>query len=83
MTSVGEVKLALERSCELLRDAYRSVREAQSALDEALEVLADAGANHHEELVPPGFLSAKEGFADELERLVGSLELVQRLAVEL
>jgi len=83
VTSVGEVRLALEQSCELLRDAYRSVREAQAALDEAVDVLVDASANHHESLVPAGFLKARERFADELELIVGSLDLVQRLAVEL
>ncbi len=83
MTSVGEIKLALEQSCELLRDAYRSVREAQAALDEALEILVDASANHHESLVPAGFVKAGERFADELDLIVGSLDLVQRLAVEL
>lgn len=83
MTSVGDVKLALEQSCEFLRDAYRSVREAESALDEALEVLAEADANHQDSLVPAGFLKAKEGFADQLELMVGSLDLVQRLVVEL
>ena len=83
MTSVGEVKLALEQSCEFLRDAYRSVREAQNALDEAVEILVAAGADHHESLVPEGFAAAGEKFADELELIVGSLELVQRLAVEL
>jgi exonuclease VII small subunit len=83
VTSVGEVRLALEQSCEFLRDAYRSVREAQTALDEAVDILLDASADHHESLVPPGFLAAGERFADELELIVGSLELVQRLAVEL
>lgn len=83
MTSVGEIKLALEQSCEFLRDAYRSVREAQSALDEAVDILVQASANHPESLVPAGFVKAGEGFADELELIVGSLELVQRLAVEL
>jgi len=34
-------------------------------------------------LVPAGFVKAGEGFADELELIVGSLDLVQRLAVEL
>ncbi|WP_033441122.1 hypothetical protein [Saccharothrix sp. NRRL B-16314] len=83
MTSVGEIKLALEQSCELLRDAYRSVREAQHALDEAVDILVSASADHHESLVPAGFVKAGERFADELELIVGSLELVQRLAVEL
>lgn len=83
MASVGDVKLALEQSCEFLRDAYRSVREAQSALDEAVAILVEASANHPESLVPAGFVKAGEVFADELERIVGSLELVQRLAVEL
>lgn len=83
MTSVGDVKLALEQSCEFLRDAYRSVREAQSALDEAVDLLVEAGANHPESLVPAGFVLAAERFPDELELIVGSLELVQRLAVEL
>ncbi|MEV0679804.1 hypothetical protein AB0I60_25085 [Actinosynnema sp. NPDC050436] len=83
MTSVGEVKLALERSCELLRDAYRSVREAQAALDEAVDLLAEASTNHHESLVPAEFVKARERFADELDLIVGSLDLVQRLAVEL
>ncbi|GGP34392.1 hypothetical protein [Saccharothrix coeruleofusca] len=83
MTSVAEVKLALEQSCEFLRDAYRSVREAESALDDALEVLAEADANHQDALVPPGFLKAKEGFAAQLELIVRSLDLVQRLTAEL
>ncbi|GAB2988930.1 hypothetical protein [Saccharothrix stipae] len=83
MTSVGEIKLALEQSCQFLRDAYRSVREAQGALDEAVDILLEASADHHESLVPAGFLAAGEKFADELELIVGSLELVQRLAVEL
>lgn len=83
MTSVGAVRLALEQSCELLRDAYRSVREAQHALDEAVDILLEAGADHHESLVPAGFAAAGEKFAAELELIVGSLELVQRLAVEL
>jgi hypothetical protein len=83
VTSVGEIKLALEQSCEFLRDAYRSVREAQNALDEAVDILLDASADHHESLVPAGFARAGERFADELELIAGSLELVQRLAVEL
>ncbi|RKT52375.1 hypothetical protein [Saccharothrix australiensis] len=83
MTSVGEIKLALEQSCELLRDAYRCVREAQSALEEALDVLVEAGANHPESLVPAGFALAAERFADQLDLIVGSLDLVQRLAAEL
>jgi hypothetical protein len=83
MTSVGEIKLALEQSCEFLRDAYRSVREAQNALDDAVAILVEASADHHESLVPAGFVAAGEGFADELELIVGSLDLVQRLAVEL
>jgi hypothetical protein len=45
--------------------------------------LTEAGANHPESLVPAGFAAAKERFADQLELMVGSLELVQRLAVEL
>ncbi|MBB5956464.1 galactose-1-phosphate uridylyltransferase [Saccharothrix tamanrassetensis] len=83
MTSVGEIRLALEQSCELLRDAYRSVREAQAALDEAVDVLAQASTTHHESLVPAGFVKAGERFADELDLIVRSLDLVQRLAVEL
>ncbi|XVV04435.1 hypothetical protein ACQPW3_03180 [Actinosynnema sp. CA-248983] len=83
MTSVAEVRLALEQSCELLRDAHRSVREAQSALDEAMDILTEAGANHPEPLVPAGFAKAREKFADELDLIVRSLDLVQRLAVEL
>jgi hypothetical protein len=83
VTSVGEIRLALEQSCEFLRDAYRSVREAQNALDEAVDILLDASADHHESLVPAGFVAAGEKFADQLELIVGSLELVQRLAVEL
>ncbi|WP_447005482.1 hypothetical protein ACRAKI_02800 [Saccharothrix isguenensis] len=83
MTSVGEVRIALEQSCELLRDAYRSVREAQHAVDEAVDILVAASAHHHESLVPAGFVKAGERFADELELIVVSLELVQRLAVEL
>ncbi|GAA0217278.1 hypothetical protein GCM10010492_13880 [Saccharothrix mutabilis subsp. mutabilis] len=83
MTSVAEVRLALEQSCELLRDAYRSVREAQSALDEAMDILTEAGANHPEPLVPAGFAKAREKFADELDLIVRSLDVVQRLAVEL
>ncbi|MBW4719035.1 hypothetical protein [Saccharothrix obliqua] len=83
MTSVGEVRLALEQSCDVLRAAYRSVREAQDALDEAVDLLVEAGANHPEPLVPAGFARARERFADELELIVGCLDLVQRLAVEL
>ncbi|WP_367132733.1 hypothetical protein [Saccharothrix sp. HUAS TT1] len=83
MASVGEVRVALEQSCEFLRDAYRSVREAKNALDEAVDILLQASADHHESLVPAGFVAAGERFADELELIVGSLELVQRLAVEL
>ncbi|MCS7479003.1 hypothetical protein ACFFQW_46955 [Umezawaea endophytica] len=83
MTSVAEVKVALELSCDHLRDAYRSVREAQKALDEAVELLSDAGANHPEPLVPAGFAAAKDRFPDQLSLMVNSLELVQRLAVEL
>ena len=83
MTSVGDVRVALEQSCEYLRDAYRSVREAKTALDEAVDILVAASADHHESLVPAGFAAAGERFDDELERIVGSLELVQRLAVEL
>lgn len=83
MTSIGEVKVALEQSCELLRDAYRCVREAQSALDEAADILAKASANHPEPLLPPEFAKARERFADELELIVTSLELARRLTVEL
>ncbi|WP_433267975.1 hypothetical protein ACQPZF_03020 [Actinosynnema sp. CS-041913] len=83
MTSVGEIRLALEQSCELLRDAYRSVREAQAALEDAVGLLTEASANHHESLVPAAFVKAGERFADELDLIVGSLDLVQRLAVEL
>jgi prefoldin subunit 5 len=83
VTSVAEVKIALEQSLEYLRDSYRSVHEAQRALDAAVDLLTEAGANHPESLVPAGFAAAKERFADQLELMVGSLELVQRLAVEL
>jgi hypothetical protein len=83
VTSVAEVKVALELSCDHLRDAYRSVREAQKALDDAVELLIDAGANHPESLLPAGFAAAKDGFPDQLSLMVNSLELVQRLAVEL
>lgn len=83
MSSIAEVKVALEQSCEYLRDAYRSVREAQLALDEAVEILGEAGANHPESLVPAAFAGAKERFADQLDLMVGTLELVQRLVVEL
>lgn len=83
MTSVSDVKVALEQSCELLRDAYRSVREAQQALDDAVELLHDASANHPESLLPKEFQAAKERFGEQLDLMVGSLELVQRLAVEL
>ncbi len=83
MTSIGEVKVAVEQSCELLRDAYRCVREAQSALDEAVDVLAKASANHHEPLLPPAFAKAREQFADQLELIVTSLELARRLSVEM
>jgi hypothetical protein len=83
MTSVAEVKVALELSCEHLRDAYRSVHEAQKALDAAVDLLVEAGANHQESLLPAGFTAAKEKFPDQLGLMVNSLELVQRLAVEL
>ncbi|MEO6084372.1 MAG: hypothetical protein ABIQ18_14830 [Umezawaea sp.] len=83
MTSVAEVKIALELSCDHLRDAYRSVHEAQKALDAAVELLLEAGANHPESLLPAGFAAAKDGFPDQLALMVNSLELVQRLAVEL
>lgn len=83
MTSIGEVKLALEQSCELLRDAYRCVREAESALVEAVDVLGKASANHHQPLLPPEFAKAREMFADELELIVTSLELARRLTTEL
>ncbi|QFZ16541.1 hypothetical protein [Saccharothrix syringae] len=83
MTSIGEVKLALEQSCEHLRDAYRCVREAQDSLDEAVDILVKAGAHHPESLVPPEFARAREKFADELELIVVSLEQVRRLTVEL
>ncbi|ACU34510.1 hypothetical protein KCV87_17820 [Actinosynnema pretiosum subsp. pretiosum] len=83
MTSVAEVRLALEQVAEGLQDAYRLAREAQDLLVDAVDVLAEAGENHHEELVPPAFLRAREAFPDELELIVSSLELVQRLAAEL
>lgn len=83
MTSVAEVKVALELSLEHLRDAYRSVHEAQRSLEAAVDLLVEAGANHPESLVPAGFVAAKERFADQLDLMAGSLELVQRLAVEL
>jgi exonuclease VII small subunit len=83
VTSIGEVKLALEQSCESLRDAYRCVREAQGALDEAVGLLDKASADHHQPLVPPEFTKAGEMFADELELIVTSLELARRLTVEL
>lgn len=83
MTSVAEVKVALELSCDHLRDAYRSVHEAQKALDAAVELLVEAGANHPESLLPAGFAAAKDGFPDQLTLMVNSLELVQRLATEL
>ncbi|HEX6342728.1 hypothetical protein [Umezawaea sp.] len=83
MTSVAEVKVALELSCDHLRDAYRSVHEAQKALDAAVELLVEAGANHPEPLLPAGFAAAKDGFPDQLTLMVNSLELVQRLATEL
>ncbi|MFC6091081.1 hypothetical protein Q5530_25240 [Saccharothrix sp. BKS2] len=83
MTSIGEVKLALDQGCELLRDAYRCVREAQGALDEAVDALGKASANHHQPLVPPEFARAREMFEDELELIVASLELARRLTTEL
>lgn len=83
MASVAEVKVALEQSGEYLRDAYRSVREAQQTLDEAVEILVEAGRNHHEPLLPPEFARAKEGFGPQLELMVRSLESVQRLSLEL
>ncbi|GAA3847301.1 hypothetical protein GCM10022243_11740 [Saccharothrix violaceirubra] len=83
MTSVGEVKLRLEQGCELLGDVYRCVREAQTALDEALELLAEVDATSGEDLVPAGFVTARERFADELELIVVSQELVRRLSAEL
>jgi hypothetical protein len=83
VTSVGDVKLVLEQSCERLREVYRAVRDAQGSLDEAVEVLVEAWANHPESLVPAGFVKAGERFAEELELIVSTLELVQRLAWEL
>ena len=83
MSSVAEVKVALEQVCEFLREAYRSVRSAQQALDEAVEILTESSSNHHESLLPPEFVRAKERFPDQLELMVVSLERIQRLAVEL
>jgi len=83
VATVGEIRVALDQSCEFLRDAYRCVREARDALDEAVGLLVAASANHPESLVPPEFTKAGELFADELELIVGSIELVQRVSGEL
>ncbi|WP_199441200.1 hypothetical protein [Umezawaea beigongshangensis] len=83
MTSVADVKAALELACEHMRDSYRSVREAQQALDEAVEILGEAGSNHHESLLPPEFTRAGERFGELLELMVRSLEAAQRLSGEL
>ncbi|MGM1064253.1 hypothetical protein [Saccharothrix sp. Mg75] len=80
---MGEIRVALDQSCEFLRDAYRCVREARDALDEAVGLLSAASAHHPESLVPPEFTKAGEMFADELELIVGSIELVQRVSGEL
>ncbi|MFS8104363.1 hypothetical protein LFM09_45380 [Lentzea alba] len=83
MASIAEVRAALEQASEILREAYRSVRSAQESLDEAVATLADSSENHHESLLPPEFVRAKERFPDQLELMVGTLERIQRLTVEL
>jgi hypothetical protein len=83
MASIAEVRAALEQASEILRESYRSVRSAQEGLDEAVAFLAESSENHHESLLPPEFVRAKERFPDQLELMVGTLERIQRLTVEL
>jgi len=83
MASIGEVRAALEQASEILREAYRSVRSAQEGLDEAVAILVESSENHPESLLPPEFVRAKERFPDQLELMVGTLERIQRLTVEL
>ncbi|WP_394614054.1 hypothetical protein JNUCC0626_29785 [Lentzea sp. JNUCC 0626] len=83
MASIGEVRAALEQAGEILRESYRNVRTAQEDLDEAVTILAESSENHHESLLPPEFVRAKERFPDQLELMAGTLERIQRLTVEL
>ena len=83
MASIAEVRAALEQASEILRESYRSVRSAQEGLDEAVAILSESSENHHESLLPPEFVRAKERFPDQLELMVGTLERIQRLTVEL
>ena len=83
MASIAEVRAVLEQASEILRESYRSVRSAQEDLDEAVVILAESSENHHESLLPPEFVRAKDKFPDQLELMVGTLERIQRLTVEL
>ena len=83
MASIAEVRAALEQASEILRESYRNVRSAQDGLDEAVAILTESSENHHESLLPPEFVRAKERFPDQLELMVGTLERIQRLTVEL
>lgn len=83
MTSIAEVQFALEQVCEQLRESYRTARAAQHDLDEAVAVLAETSETHHESLLPPEFLRAKERFPDVLELIVSTMERIQRVSAEL
>jgi phosphate uptake regulator len=83
VASVAEVKALLEQASDHLREIYRILRNAHHDMEETVRSLDEVSRDHHESLLPPGFLKAKERFPEQLELTVRTLERVQRLSVEL
>lgn len=83
MTSVEEVRAALNLVSDHLRAAYQQVSEAHQRLSEAVAILTAASRTHPRSLVPPELTKACDHASEQLSLVAGAMEAVERFSCRL